>query len=207
MATTISGSSGVTFPAGGTDNVAGAGVGTTDTQTLTNKTLSTGLVMDASAVTAQTAVTLTTQTSVNFTSIPSWVKRITVIFSLVSGSGTSNFLLQLGTGAGPTIVTTGYGGTSSTILTASTAATGYTAGVGIGSGNQAAGSFLSGMAVFTNPTGNTWVANGVFTKQDTTQSILTASSITLGAVLTAVRVTTVNGTDTLDSGFVNILYE
>jgi hypothetical protein len=41
MATTISGSSGVTFPAGGVANTAGAGVGTTDTQTLTNKTLTT----------------------------------------------------------------------------------------------------------------------------------------------------------------------
>ena len=41
MATTISGTTGVTYPAGGTDNVAGAGVGTTDTQTLTNKTLTT----------------------------------------------------------------------------------------------------------------------------------------------------------------------
>ena len=42
MTITISGSSGVTYPAGGTDNVAGAGVGTTDSQTLTNKTLGTG---------------------------------------------------------------------------------------------------------------------------------------------------------------------
>lgn len=39
MTTTISGSTGVTYPAGGTDNTSGAGVGTTDTQTLTNKTL------------------------------------------------------------------------------------------------------------------------------------------------------------------------
>lgn len=39
MPITISGTSGVTYPAGGTDNVAGAGVGTTDSQTLTNKTL------------------------------------------------------------------------------------------------------------------------------------------------------------------------
>lgn len=41
MTITISGTSGVTYPAGGTDNVAGSGVGTSDTQTLTNKTLTT----------------------------------------------------------------------------------------------------------------------------------------------------------------------
>jgi len=41
MPTTISGSTGVTFPAGGLANTAGAAVGTTDTQTLTNKTLGT----------------------------------------------------------------------------------------------------------------------------------------------------------------------
>jgi hypothetical protein len=39
MPTTISGSTGVTYPAGGLANTAGAGVGTTDTQTLTNKTI------------------------------------------------------------------------------------------------------------------------------------------------------------------------
>ena len=84
----------------------GTVVGTTDTQSLTNKTLGSGLVMAASAVTSGTAITTTSGTSHDFTSIPSWVKRITVMFSGVSTNGTSFVQIQLGDSGG--IETTGY---------------------------------------------------------------------------------------------------
>ena len=46
-----------------------------------------------------TAVASTSGTSNDFTSIPSWVKRITVMFNGVSTNGTSPVQLQIGAGS------------------------------------------------------------------------------------------------------------
>lgn len=210
MPTTISGSTGVTFPAGGVANTAGAGVGTTDTQTLTNKTLGSGLVAGASLITSGTAVTCAGQTSIDFTGIPSWVKRVTVMFNGVSTSGTSAFLLQLGDAGG--IEITGYtsvairgGGASNAFATS-------VIGFLLTESNVAANTYQS-LAILSlvDVSTNTWVMTGTTGAGAANTLSLTSGGKSLSATLTQIRVTTVNGTDTFDTtpsaGIINILYE
>ena len=193
MAITISGSTGVTYPNGGVDNVAGAGVGTTDTQTLTNKTIQGG------AITSGTAVASTSGTSIDFTSIPSWVKRITVMFKGVSTSGTSLVIVQLGTGGTPTTSGYGGGGWQTSVFT------NVTNGMAL-SGNNVATDVRNGAITIANITGNTWVSTSQNVNDNATGGG-GAGSVALAGVLNLVRITTVNGTDTYDLGTVNILYE
>lgn len=211
MTITISGTSGVTYPAGGTDNVAGAGVGTTDSQTLTNKTLTSPTlnsptiggtpVVNGSLVVSGTAQASTSGTSIDFTSIPSWVKRITVMFSGVSTNGTANRLVQLGTSGG--IVSSGYS-SSSNYMSATTGNVSSTAGMIIYSNNASAA--LDGHLVLTNISGNGWVSSHAIS-WGTGTTATGGGSVSLSGVLDRIRITNVGGTDTFDAGSINILYE
>ncbi len=160
-----------------------------------------------SAIVSGTSQASTSGTSIDFTGIPSWVRRITVMFNGMSTSGTSNLQVQLGTGSTPTFTTSGYSGVVS--ITTSTTLNAASSSVGFGLTQQTATSYVYSGAMFISSFGsNTWVANSqIASAAGIVHTQQGSSSVTLGATLTAVRITTVGGTDTFDAGSINILYE
>jgi len=149
----------------------------------------------ASLLTSGTAVASTSGTSIDFTSIPSWVKRITVMFGGVSTSGVADLFVQIGTVSG--VETTGYLAVSDVSA--------FTSAFGIRTQN--ATFTVKGAMVITNLTSNTWVMTTNTYIDTGTTSRNGSGSITLAGTLDRVRITTTNGTDTFDAGSINIMYE
>jgi hypothetical protein len=158
--------------------------------------------MASSVITSGSAVGSTSGTSIDFTGIPSWVKRITVMFSGVSTSGTSPFLIQIGSGS---VDATGYISTSCGVVDAGA----------VGSNSSTAGFIIrsvfaanvcSGSLTLTNISGNIWTSSHV-AKMNTNTCVLGGGDKSLSGTLDRVLITTVNGTDTFDAGSINILYE
>ena len=159
--------------------------------------------MASSVLTSGTAVASTSGTSINFTGIPSWVKRVTIMLAGVSTSGSSNYVFQLGTSSG--VTTTGYINYGMNFGSTSGSGAGYTNG--FNSKSPVAGDVTSGSIIITNLTSNTWTAFGMTAAGATATGYLTAGSIALGGTLDRVRITTANGTDTFDAGSINLMYE
>jgi hypothetical protein len=180
-------------------------VGKTTTDTLTNKTLTSpaidGTPTGVGVLTSGTSVASTSGTSIDFTGIPSWVKRITVMFNGVSTNGTSNFQIRLGSSGG--VEATGY--ISSANYSTSSSA-GASTGFFILYAIASAANTSQGALILLNLSGNTWVGNGNFTDSEQRASN-SAGAKTLSGTLDRIRITTVNGTDTFDAGSINILYE
>lgn len=192
-----------TFPAN-TGNV----VTDSATQTLTNKTLTSPTItgasisaMASSVITSGTSVTAS-GTSVDFTGIPSWVKRVTVMFDNVSTSGTSNKLIRLIHSSG-TVVSSGYRSSSARFNDATLAEAASTVGFLINS--AVAADDLYGSYVLTNLSGNNWTGVGSVTYA--AGFVSGCGGVSIASTLTGIRITTVNGTDTFGAGSINIVYE
>ena len=175
-----------------------------DAVTIDNAGLVTALSGLSGAVTRSTAVSTTSGTSVSFTSLPSWVKRISIHLSGVSLSGGDSLLVRLSTGG--TFATTGYD-------TASFKVNQTSGVVGASNSNHSgatlpilnASSSISGTYTFVNITGNTWV--GSYSGVDPGNACMTLGAVTvaLSGTLDGIRLLPTAGN--FDAGTVNITYE
>ena len=157
---------------------------------------------------SSTAVASTSGTNIDFTGIPSWVKRITVMFSNVSTSGSSSVQIQLGS---TTFSTSGYKSTASYGSATSGQYAYATSGFIIDPSNLAvASNTRTGLYVFSLIDSNTWVGSGNIGGDQTVGQLTAAcagNSPALSGALDRVRITTVGGSNTFDLGSINILYE
>ena len=153
-----------------------------------------------------TSVNSTSGTAIDFTNIPSWVKKVKIIFKSVSTNGTALPLIQLGDSGG--IETTGYesssfGGVTGSVVTATSYNTGI---VCTAFGN--AGYLISGQVELIKFSGNIWISSGNLSQFGLSPaSSSSAGYKELSGTLDRIRITTTNGTDTFDAGSINIMYE
>lgn len=160
-------------------------------------------VLDNSGALIRGAVKSATGTAVDFTGIPSWAKRITVMINAVSTNGSSLPIVQLGDSAG--IETTGYNG----YYFLNTTYRGATTSGVVFNGVEAIASVNYGQVVFVlADTSNSWSFSAIAVDGGSALgSTQCAGTKQLSATLDRIRITTVNGTDTFDAGSINILYE
>ena len=193
--------------------IAGTGIaaGTSIIAQVSGTTGGAGVYTLSQATTGAVSGTITV-VGVDFYNIPSYVKRVTVMFNGVSAAGSSIPLyVQLGTTLG--IENTGY------VCNVGVLTGGYPGAVGVDTTvitgfqleyqAQAVGDILSGHLVLTNVSGNIWVGSGSIgsTSGGNRSIYFYTGSKTTAATLDRVRITTAGGTATFDAGSINILYE
>lgn len=170
-------------------------------------TLSTVALTPASnLIVLSTVQASTSGTAITFSSIPSGVRKIHIMFSGVSTSGTSDLIVQAGDAGG--VENSGYLGSVCTITTATPAIDNPTTGFGL-TATTIVGMVLHGAATLTlmNSSANTWAYTSLVGHSNAATHSTGAGVKSTSAVLDRVVITTVGGADTFDAGSINISYE
>ena len=159
------------------------------------------------SLTSGTAVASTSGKTIDFTNIPSWAKRITIMLSGISTAGASDLSIQIGTASG--IETTGYSGAGGY---GGTSATVWNSIAFVLSDNITAAQAHSGIATLCLLGSNTWVESGTLAASASYGPAYSGGTKTLAGTLDRIRLTTTtsagaSGIDTFDAGTINIMYE
>lgn len=149
-------------------------------------------------------ITLASTATVISTAIPSWAKRIILNIVGMSTSGTSHYIVQIGSGS---YTSTGYLGAGS-VLATSGATSAFTTGFGVVNNNGASTvSHLTMTLNLQNAATNTWSESHAGAYSNLAVSLVGGGSVSLGGTLDRLQITTVNGTDTFTAGTINFQYE
>lgn len=143
-----------------------------------------------------------TDTTIDFTSIPSWVRRINILFyrlSHDSNGGGSRMTIRIGDATSFEI--TGYESACGNDAGDTARTDGF-----VLTDTDASGDSLSGIMTLSNVSGNLWVSS-FSGRAGPDRAIFGGGSKTLTGTLTRVRITTESGTPRFDAGSVNIMYE
>jgi hypothetical protein len=151
-----------------------------------------------------TAITLTNQTAPEFTSIPSWAKRITVMLVGVSTNSTGAVLIQVGSGS---YSTSNYL-SSCGAINAGTGQAGSTSGLVLTTSSLGAANNFSGAITLSLVNSNQWVSSGNAQYNTSTGAIFMTAGYTpaLSGALDRIRLY-IDGTQQFDAGTFNIIYE
>jgi len=201
MPLSLSGTTGIV-----TGNIAASNI---TTATIADNNVTTAKILNANVTPAKLSQPMTlataqsaTGTSVDFTGIPSWVKRITVMYSTVSTNGSSPLVIRLGTSAG--IENTSYVGCTwrSNTLNAQ-----FSSGFTIMPGSASSSSISGVSTILSFGSSNKWNWSSVVGDIGGTNVAHGGGTKDLPGTLDRIRLTTEGGSDTLDFGGINIMYE
>lgn len=143
-------------------------------------------------------------TNQDFTALPSWAKKISVLFAGVSTNGTSPIQIQLGTSSGIDIL-----GYTDGAWIANTSNANSTTGFLVSPSTGAGAYAFDGISelILLNSSSNLWVFNSVHSGSTSGINSIGGGAKSLSGILDRIRITTVLGVDTFDAGTFNLLIE
>ena len=152
-----------------------------------------------------TTVVTTSGANIDFTSLPSGITTLTVLFSGVSTTGTNAILIQVGSLSGGIEVANYLGSAGDMGDAAANAVFQLSSGFYLAVSSALA--TIHGSVTLFHMGSNIWTASGTLGLSNNKAIKTVGGSIAMASVLDRVRITTVGGTDTFDAGKINIVYQ